>query len=227
MEHVNDEALFQAVNINDAPEQWIDGIAQEMRNGFAQLSRIQRGVSVFGSARPKAGSDDYELGVQVGKALAEQGYDVITGGGPGLMEAANRGASLVGGVSVGLGIELPHEQGFNEFVNLGVPFQHFFTRKLMFVRYAKAYVVLPGGFGTMDELFEALTLIQTDKIHDFPVVLMGTSFWNPLLTWFEEQLVMRGYIHQADLRLFTVTDDIQLMLKIVRAFIDADGTRSL
>ena len=215
---MQEEELLQPVNIQEDPEGWIAGIAQEIRLGFAKLAHISRGVSVFGSARPRPGDPDYELGVQVGRKLSEHGFEVITGGGPGLMEAANRGAHEAGGISVGIGIELPHEQSFNEYLTLEVECLHFFTRKLMFVRYAKAFVVLPGGFGTMDELFEALTLMQTQKIHDFPVILIGSEYWNPLIDWFQNQLVMRGFIHQADMNLFTLTDDLDDMVKIISAY---------
>src|SRR5439155_18564007 len=158
-------------------------ILSEFVEGFDTLADLPPAVSVFGSARVKAGSREWELAERLGAALARAGYAVITGGGPGVMEAANKGATEAGGLSVGLGIELPFEQGINEWVDLGIDFRYFFARKTMFVKYAQAFVVLPGGFGTMDELFEALTLVQTKKVTRFPVVLMGSWYWGGLIAW--------------------------------------------
>jgi uncharacterized protein (TIGR00730 family) len=165
-------------------------------------------VSVFGSARTHPDDPIYELGVRVGRALVEAGYAVITGGGPGAMEAANRGALEAGGTSVGLGIELPFETGLNAYVDLGVNFRYFFARKTMFVKYAQGFVVLPGGFGTLDELFEALTLVQTGKVTSFPIVLIGTDYWSGLLGWLRETATGVGCIDAADIDLVTVTDDV-------------------
>jgi uncharacterized protein (TIGR00730 family) len=172
-------------------------------------------VSVFGSARTPEDHPDYARGREVGAALVRAGYAVITGGGPGAMEAANRGASGAGGVSVGLGIELPFEQGMNRFVDLGVHFRYFFARKTMFVKYADGFIVLPGGFGTFDELFEALTLVQTRKVTRFPIVLMGAEYWGGLLAWLRETVLERGAISAADLDLVTVTDDVEEAVDVI------------
>ena len=182
-------------------------IQSEFVEGFGALAEIGRAVSVFGSARTKPDHPDYALAVAVGRGLVEAGYAVITGGGPGIMEAANKGASQAGGVSVGLGIELPFEQGINQWVDLAVNFRYFFARKTMFVKYAEGFVVLPGGFGTFDELFEALTLVQTHKVTGFPVVLVGTDYWTGLLDWMRTAVLDRGMIGEADLDLITLVDD--------------------
>jgi uncharacterized protein (TIGR00730 family) len=160
-------------------------------------------------------SPEYALGVQVGRLLAEAGYAVITGGGPGAMEAANKGACQAGGVSVGLGIELPFEQGMNEWVDIGVDFRYFFARKTMFVKYAQGFIVLPGGFGTFDELFEALCLVQTRKVTSFPVVLLDHGYWGGLVDWLRSTVLAEGKIKEADLALFTVTDDPAEAVRIV------------
>src|SRR5213593_4026799 len=183
-------------------------ILSEFVEGFDTLADLPRAVSVFGSARSKPGSVECELAERLGSALARAGYAVITGGGPGVMEAANKGATEAGGLSVGLGIELPFEQGINEWVDLGIDFRYFFARKTMFVKYAQAFVVLPGGFGTMDELFEALTLVQTGKVTRFPVVLMGTWYWQGLLDWMKNTMAADGKISPTDLDLLLVTDDV-------------------
>src|SRR5829696_7618655 len=158
-------------------------IQSEFVEGFGALAEVGPAVSVFGSARVLRHHPDYLLGERIGRGLVEAGYAVITGGGPGIMEAANKGASQAGGLSVGLGIELPFEQGMNAWVDLGVDFRYFFVRKTMFVKYARAFCVLPGGFGTLDELFEALTLVQTGRVTRFPVVLLGTAYWKGLVDW--------------------------------------------
>jgi len=176
--------------------------------GFGALAELGPAVSVFGSARTPVDSREYEAGVRIGRALTEAGFAVITGGGPGAMEAANKGALEAGGVSVGLGIELPFEQGLNHYVDIGVNFRYFFVRKTMFVKYARGFVVLPGGFGTLDELFEALTLVQTKKVTRFPIVLFGTEYWGGLVQWIRSSLVAEGKASQADLELFHVTDDV-------------------
>ncbi len=193
----------------------VDRMAGELRMGFKALEGIQ-GVSVFGSARIPPGDPDYDLARSVGRALGDAGFCVITGGGPGIMEAANRGAQDAGAESVGLNIELPFEQAPNPYQSLELTFHYFFTRKVMFVRYASAFVVFPGGFGTLDELFESLVLIQTGKIADFPVVLVGTAFWGPLVGWVREQLAGRGLIGPADLDLLRVTDDVDEIVRICR-----------
>ncbi|MDH6112651.1 uncharacterized protein (TIGR00730 family) [Kitasatospora sp. MAP12-15] len=190
-------------------------ITSEFVEGFGALAELPVAVSVFGSARTPVDSVEYASGVAIGRALVEAGFAVITGGGPGAMEAANRGASEAGGLSVGLGIELPFEQGLNEFVDLGLNFRYFFVRKTMFVKYAQGFVVLPGGLGTLDELFEALTLVQTKKVTRFPVILFGSAYWSGLVDWLRDTLVAQGKASPADLELFHVTDDVDEMLKIL------------
>jgi uncharacterized protein (TIGR00730 family) len=195
-------------------------ILSEFVEGFDTLADLPPAVSVFGSARSKPGSAECELAADLGAALAEAGYAVITGGGPGVMEAANRGATEAGGMSVGLGIELPFEQGLNDWVDMGIDFRYFFVRKTMFVKYAQAFVVLPGGFGTLDELFEAVTLVQTKKVTRFPVILMGTAYWAGLIAWVRETLLTDGKINAADLDLIQVTDDVDEAVQII---VDADA----
>ncbi len=190
-------------------------ITSEFVEGFGGLAELPPAVSVFGSARTPRDSAEYRTGVELGRALVQAGYAVITGGGPGAMEAANRGASEAEGVSVGLGIELPFEQGLNEYVDLGLNFRYFFVRKTMFVKYAQGFVVLPGGFGTLDELFEALTLVQTRKVTRFPVVLFGSAYWGGLVDWLRTTVVAQGKASPADLDLFHVTDDVAEVLKIL------------
>lgn len=196
-------------------EEWVRSIAAELAHGFAALAGVPRAVSVFGSARTRRGSDEYRLARAVGAALGRAGFAVITGGGPGAMEAANQGARDAGALSVGLGIELPVEQGMNDAVDLGVRFRHFFVRKIMFVRYASAFVVLPGGFGTLDELFEALTLVQTGKVGHFPVVLVGRDHWAGLLQWLQARLWAEGRVAESDLALVEVTDDPDEVARLV------------
>jgi uncharacterized protein (TIGR00730 family) len=195
-------------------------ILSEFVEGFDTLADLPPAVSVFGSARAKPDSAECEIAEQLGGALARAGYAVITGGGPGVMAAANRGCVDAGGLSVGLGIELPFEQGINDWVDLGIDFRYFFVRKTMFVKYAHAFVVLPGGFGTMDELFEALTLVQTGKVTRFPVVLIGAAYWQGLLDWIRATMVSEGKISPEDLDLVCVTDDVATA---VRHIVDADA----
>lgn len=199
-------------------------IQAEFVEGFGQLAELPRAVTVFGSARTPADSAEYAMGRALGRAIAEAGYAVITGGGPGVMESANRGASEVdGAVSVGLGIELPFEQRMNEYVDLGIEFRYFFVRKTMFVKYSCGFIALPGGFGTLDELFEALTLVQTHKVTSFPVVLMGSEFWGGLIDWIKSTLLGTGKIAEQDLDLITVTDDVDEAVRIV---VESDQARS-
>ena len=181
-------------------------IERELVRGFEELSDIGPAVCVFGSARKPPDTPEYAVARQVGRALGEAGFTVITGGGPGVMEAANRGAQDVGAISVGLNIELPHEQALNPYVDLGIEFHYLFTRKLMFVRYSDAFVVFPGGFGTLDELFEVLTLIQTGKAVDHPVVLEGSTFWSGLLEWIDSQPLAEGMLLREDLAQAEVAD---------------------
>jgi uncharacterized protein (TIGR00730 family) len=200
-------------------------IQSEFVTGFGALAELGPAVSVFGSARTRPDAPEYALGQEVGRALVEAGYAVITGGGPGAMEAANRGALEAGGTSVGLGIELPFEAGLNPHVDLGVNFRYFFARKTMFVKYACGFIVLPGGFGTLDELFEAVTLVQTQKVTSFPIVLVGTAYWGGLLDWLHGSAAAAGTVNAADLSLLTVTDDPhEAVGRIVEA--DHGGTRA-
>lgn len=201
--------------------QRVERMQAELEMGFRAMHGTQRAVSVFGSARVPADDPRYALGREVGRRLGEVGFTVITGGGPGLMEAANRGAQESGPPtrtrSIGLNIDLPFEQAPNPYQDLALEFHYFFTRKVMFVRYANAFVVLPGGFGTMDELFEALCLIQTRKVRAFPVLLVGTSFWTPMVDWVREQLLGGGYVSPGDLDLFRCTDDLDEVVAVCTA----------
>ncbi|MFE9248042.1 TIGR00730 family Rossman fold protein [Streptomyces sp. NPDC007088] len=187
----------------------------ELVDGFGALAELPPAISVFGSARTKPEAPEYALGVRIGKALSEAGYAVITGGGPGAMEAANKGAWEAQGVSVGLGIELPFEQGLNPYVDIAVNFRYFFVRKIMFVKYARGFVVLPGGLGTLDELFEALTLVQTQKVTRFPIVLFGTEYWGGLVHWLRQTVIAQGKASEKDLDLFHLTDDVDEAVKLV------------
>ncbi|MEW2381658.1 TIGR00730 family Rossman fold protein [Micromonospora sp. NPDC047707] len=198
-------------------------ILSEFVEGFDTLSDLPPAVSVFGSARSLPDSPECRLAEALGGQLARAGYAVITGGGPGVMEATNRGASEAGGLSVGLGIELPFEQGINDWVDLAIDFRYFFARKTMFVKYAQAFVVLPGGFGTMDELFEALTLVQTGKVTRFPVVLMGTRYWGGLMDWLRDTMAAEGKIGPVDLDLICLTDDVN---DAVRHIVEAEAVLS-
>ncbi len=195
-------------------------ILSEFVEGFDTLADLPPAVSVFGSARSKPDSPECVMAADLGAALSDAGYAVITGGGPGVMEAANRGATEAGGMSVGLGIELPFEQGLNDWVDIGIDFRYFFARKTMFVKYAQAFVVLPGGFGTLDELFEALTLVQTRKVTRFPVVLMGTAYWSGLFDWLRGTMLADGKISAEDLDLILLTDDVD---EAVRHIVEADA----
>jgi uncharacterized protein (TIGR00730 family) len=193
-------------------------ILSEFVEGFDALAGIGPAVTVFGSARVAEGTPAYELARTIARHLAESGFAIITGGGPGIMEAANRGCREGGGLSVGCNIELPHEQALNPYVDLGVEFRYFFARKTMFVKYANAFVILPGGFGTLDELFEALTLIQTGKVRHFPVILVGTAYWRGLLAWMRDAQLRAGAVTDADLELLKVTDDPDEVVAIVREY---------
>jgi uncharacterized protein (TIGR00730 family) len=188
-------------------EDRIARIERELREGFRAFAHIGAAASFFGSARSRPDSPEYALARETARLVGEAGMAIITGGGPGCMEAANRGAMDAGADSIGLNIELPFEQGMNPHVTLGLDFHYFFTRKVMFVRYASGFVVFPGGFGTLDELFESLTLIQTDKVRHFPVVLVGSDYWAGLLDWIRERMLGEGKISPEDLDLFTLTDD--------------------
>src|SRR3954452_7085476 len=207
----SDEEILQAESTLVASEleesQRLRRIHDELDRAFAAMAPVRRGVSVFGSARIPQGHAYYETARAVGRGLGERGLEVITGGGPGCMEAANRGAQEAGALSVGLNIELPFEQKPNPYLDLSLDFHYFFTRKVVFVRYSNGFVVVPGGFGTLDELFEALVLVQTHKIRPFPVVLFGSAFWAPMLDWVRDKLVGEGMIAAEDVDLINLSDD--------------------
>ena len=204
---MDDERLL-AAHAGALPENLIS-IAEEFRAGFAAVDRIDRpAVSIFGSARIRDDSEVYRGAREVGKRFGEAGWAVITGGGPGVMEAANRGAKEGGGLSVGFNIDLPHEQGSNPYIDIGYTFKHFYARKVCFVKPAEGFVIFQGGFGTLDELFEALTLIQTGKAQNFPVVLVGTDYWGELMDWVRGEALADGMISPEDLDLLHVTDDL-------------------
>ncbi len=193
-------------------------IMGEFVEGFETLRPVWPAVSIFGSARVKPDHPFYKDGVRVAEAVARAGFSVITGGGPGIMEAANKGARRAGGRSIGLNIKLPFEQAPNEYADTLIHFDYFFARKVMFVKYACGFVGLPGGFGTLDEVFEALTLMQTEKIRDFPVILFGTEFWSGLLEWIDKKLVDEKMISRKDLRLFRVTDDVDEVVRVIQRY---------
>ena len=188
-------------------EDRLERIELELRAGFDALAHVGAAVSIFGSARTARDDPEYALARRTARVLGEAGFAIITGGGPGIMEAANRGARDARELSIGLNIELPFEQGMNEFVGLGLEFHYFFARKVMFVRYASGFVGFPGGFGTLDELFECLTLIQTGKVRNFPIVLMGTDYWSGLIDWVVQRMLAEGKISPEDLDLISITDD--------------------
>jgi uncharacterized protein (TIGR00730 family) len=214
-----DERLLRVPrDIEAEDKQRLDRIREEVDAAFDALWDIEEGVSIFGSARVEEHHPWYDLCRETAACLARHGYTVITGGGPGLMEAANRGAKEAGGDSIGLNIELPHEQHVNPYVTRSIEFHYFFARKLMFVRYARAFVIMPGGFGTLDELFEALTLIQTHRIKHFPVILFGSTFWDPLLEWIDRGLEDHGLISPGDKELLVVADEPHQVCKhVIRA----------
>jgi uncharacterized protein (TIGR00730 family) len=191
-------------------------IQAEFVEGFGLLAELGLAVSVFGSARAERDGPDYKVAEAIGQALAGAGYAVITGGGPGIMEAANKGTTSAGGISVGLGIELPTEMGLNDYVEIGLEFRYFFVRKTMFIKYSQALVVLPGGFGTLDELFEALTLVQTGKITKFPIVLVGSGYWSGLVSWIRDRVLAGGMISPGDENLLTIVDDPAEVVSIIR-----------
>jgi uncharacterized protein (TIGR00730 family) len=193
----------------------IQRIRQEVAAGFRGLARVGAAVSIFGSARTPEDDAEYELARRTARTLGEAGFAIITGGGPGIMEAANRGARDAGALSIGLNIDLPFEQGINSYVDLPLHFHYFFARKVMFVRYASAFIVFPGGFGTLDELFESLTLIQTGKIRHFPVLLMCSGYWTGLMDWLRDTMLARGKISPEDLHLWEISDDPARALEVI------------
>lgn len=211
------ELLRQPCDVEEQEELRLERIHDEVERGFDALRDVAEGVSFFGSARVREEHRWYGLCRQTAACLAAEEFTVITGGGPGLMEAANRGAAEAGGLSVGLNIELPMEQQMNPYVNRALNFHYFFARKLMFVRYARAFVIFPGGFGTMDELFESITLIQTNRIEHFPTILVDSEHWAPLLRWIDEDLDDNGLIDRADMRLLVTADTSEEICNHVRA----------
>ena len=217
-----DEQLLESVELSERPDAlrktdpWrVLRIMGEFVEGFEKLGDIQDAVAIFGSARTGSSDRYYHLAVQTAKLLAEAGFPVITGGGPGIMEVANRGAVEGNGLSIGCNIELPHEQGTNVYVRRSMFFRFFFVRKTMFVKYSMAFVVFPGGFGTLDELFEALTLIQTGKVRGFPVVLVGREYWKGLVDWLRDTMAQERKIEPRDLQLLTVTDDPAEVVRLI------------
>jgi len=219
--HMRREQHSKGWNEIKTNDSWaIFKIMGEFVNGFEKMSRIGPCVSIFGSARVREGHDYYDLAVKISQKIAEAGYGVITGGGPGIMEAGNKGASLAGGTSVGLNIDLPFEQHDNPYIDddKSLDFDYFFVRKVMFVKYSQGFVVMPGGFGTLDEFFEALTLIQTHKIHTFPIILVGTEFWKGLMDWIKNTLVEAGNISPKDLDLIKLVDTEDEVVEIIDAF---------
>ena len=215
----HDQRLLRVpVDLEVDDERRLQRIHDEIDTAFKALRDVEEGVSIFGSARVEEGHPWYELCRETAACLTHHGFTVITGGGPGLMEAANRGAAEAGGLSVGLNIELPHEQHRNPYVNRSLDFHYFFARKLMFVRYARAFVIMPGGFGTLDELFESLTLIQTNRIEHFPTILVGSVFWAPLLEWIERGLEQNGLISPGDKELLVLADEpMEVCQHVMRA----------
>ena len=221
-----DEKLLERRPVTPGRPSFVDSdpwralrILSEFVEGFDALASVGPAVTVFGSARVSRDAPEYELARGIARRLAGHGFAIITGGGPGIMEAANRGCREGGGLSIGCNIELPHEQGLNAYVDLGIEFRYFFARKTMFVKYADAFVILPGGFGTLDELFESLTLIQTGKIRDFPVVLVGSAYWAGMLTWLREVQLPYGAVSEADLALLKISDDPDEVCDIIRTYV--------
>jgi uncharacterized protein (TIGR00730 family) len=209
--------VIDSLSIN---ESWrMFRIIAEFVEGIDALSKIGKAVTFFGSARSKPGDVYYEKAENLARLLVQEGFNVITGGGPGIMEAANKGASEAGGKSVGLNIKLPYEQKPNPYANIHLDYKYFFVRKVMFVKYAVAYVIFPGGFGTMDELFEALTLIQTKKIKAFPLILIGSEYWSGLIDWLKNRMLAEGKILPADLDLLQVVDDPQDVVKLIKKYV--------
>lgn len=213
----NKQYLINEITVKDTWRMF--HIMAEFVEGFEALAEFHPSVSIFGSSRAKEGDEIYQKAEQIGQLLAENGFGVITGGGPGVMEAANKGAALVGGKSIGLNIELPLEQTPNPYTNIKLNFHYFFVRKVMFVKYAVAYIILPGGFGTMDELFESITLIQTHKIRPFPVILVGSDYWKGLLDWIKEVVLKTEKISPEDLEIPQVIDEPTEIIKAIKKMV--------
>jgi uncharacterized protein (TIGR00730 family) len=226
----DDEELLEAETVAILSEytdaQRLLRVQDELRAGFRQLSHIGKAVSIFGSARTRSDDPSYEAARRLARDLGEQGYAIITGGGPGIMEAANRGAQEAGAISVGLGIELPHEQSLNQYVDVGVTFHYFFTRKVMFVRYASGFVVFPGGFGTLDEAFEAATLRQTEKIRYFPIVLFDSGYWGGLTAWLQDTMLREGNINESDVESLHLTDSFDDVRDVLEGVVHRRPRRS-
>jgi uncharacterized protein (TIGR00730 family) len=219
MRDILDQQQYVIDNLS-ARESWrMFRILSEFVDAIDTMSNVPKGVSIFGSARVKPGSDVYRLSEELGRRLVEAGFSVITGGGGGVMEAGNKGAAEAGGHSVGLNIELPFEQRPNPYANVRLSFRYFFVRKVIFVKYSVAYIVMPGGFGTLDELAEAITLIQTQRIRPFPVILIGSDYWNGLVEWFRDQLVRHEMISPEDLDLIRVMDDPTDVIRLIRQMV--------
>ena len=223
-DQIDEGTTDQRLLYSRGPSDWIHTdpwrvmrIQAEFIEGFGALAELGPAIAVFGSARTHPGDTTYDQAEQTGRALVDAGFAVITGGGPGSMEAANKGASEAGGVSVGLGIELPFESGLNQWSDIGVNFRYFFARKTMFVKYSQGFIVLPGGFGTLDELFEALTLAQTGKVTSFPVVLLGVAYWSGLIGWLRDTALDQGTIKQSDLDMLRLTDDVEEAVAVMVA----------
>jgi uncharacterized protein (TIGR00730 family) len=213
-----DEQLLESPGLDEFThtDTWrVFRIMGEFVEGFDELASLTRGISIFGSARTPTSDPYYKLAQETAALLSREGYAVITGGGPGIMEAANRGAFEAGGLSVGCNIELPFEQGANPYLTRSVTFRYFFVRKMMFVKYSLGFIIFPGGFGTLDELFEALTLIQTRKIRDFPVILFGSDYWKGLMDWIGETALREGKVSSQDLKLLHLTDSPEEVVNIV------------
>jgi len=214
-----DKTLDQLLKTQD--DIWrVFRVMSEFVEGFQTFSRLGPCITIFGSARTKPGTRYYEMTTEVAKEFAYNGYGVISGGGPGIMEAANKGAKEAGGVSVGINIDLPFEQSANPYIDKDklITFRHFYIRKVMFVKYAQAFVVMPGGFGTLDELFESVTLVQTRKVNKFPIILMGKEYWSGLFDWIKKTMLAEGNISEIDLQLFSMTDDPKVSVQIVTDF---------
>jgi uncharacterized protein (TIGR00730 family) len=223
-EQVDEGTTDQRLLDSRGPTDWVHTdpwrvlrMQAEFVEGFGALAELGPAISVFGSARTPADHPFYVQAEQAGKLLADAGFAVMTGGGPGAMEAANKGASQAGGISVGLGIELPYESGLNEWVDVGINFRYFFARKTMFVKYSQGFIVCPGGVGTLDEMFEALTLVQTKKVTSFPIVLVGSAYWGGLLGWMRDTVLAEGMVSQVDLDRLIVTDDVEEAVAIMVA----------
>ena len=209
--------LIDSISIHDS---WrLFKILAEFVDGFEELHEIYPCVSIFGSARVKPGDEVYEKTVVIAKKLAENGYHIITGGGPGVMEAGNKGAKEGGAKSIGLNIKLPMEQKPNTYIDIGLDFRYFFVRKVMFLKYAQAYIGMPGGFGTLDEIFEAATLIQTRRMRPFPIVLVGSDYWGPFIEWMKENLLQNGFISKEDMELLSIMDDPDEVVKMIKRIV--------